>query len=196
MRRRSIPAILALLVAAAPVGAEVLDRIVAIVDGSFIVTLSDIRKERALQTALGAKTATDAEVLESLLERRLIEEQLAQYRNIPIDDAAIDARLRTLTPRPDVSTADLRAAVAGELRRFEFLAQRFGQFVQVTDAEARTYFEEVLVPELRRTDAVIPSLEEGMALVRPNVAAEKLNQEVSAWLKDLRGRSRVEKISH
>jgi hypothetical protein len=175
--------------------AEVLDRITAVVDNTFIITLSDIRKERAIQTALGAKPGQDAEILDALIERRLIDVQVAQYRQIEIDDSAVEARLAAIGSPRDISRAELREAIIGELRRFEFLVQRFRQFIRVTDEEARLYYENVLVPELRSKGAAIPTAEEGIALVRPNVIAEKMNQEVDEWLRELRRRSNVEKIT-
>jgi hypothetical protein len=175
--------------------AEVLDRITAVVDNTFIITLSDIRKERAIQTALGSKPGQDAEILDALIERRLIDVQVAQYRQIEIDDSAVEARLAAIGSPRDISRAELREAIIGELRRFEFLVQRFRQFIRVTDEEARLYYENVLVPELRSKGAAIPTAEEGIALVRPNVIAEKMNQEVDEWLRELRRRSNVEKIT-
>lgn len=175
--------------------AEVLDRITAVIDNTFIITLSDIRKERAIQTALGSKPGQDDEILDALIERRLIDVQVAQYREIEIDNAAVEARLEAIGSPRDISRAELREAITGEQRRFEFMVQRFRQFIRVTDEEARRYYEDVLVPELRGKGATIPAAEEGIVLVRPNVIAEKMNQEVNEWLKELRRRSNVEKIT-
>lgn len=175
--------------------AEVLDRIIAVIDNTFIITLSDIRKERAIQTALGSKPGQDDEILDALIERHLIDVQVDQYREIEIDSTAVDARLEAIGSPRDISRAELREAIVGELRRFEFLVQRFRQFIRVTDEEARRYFEDVVAPELRSKGAPIPETEEGLALARPNVIAEKMNQEVSEWLRELRRRSNVEKIT-
>ena len=172
----------------------VLDKLVAVIDESFIITQSDIRKERAIQTALGASPATDGMILDALIERRLMETQLAQFRPIEIEAAAVEERLRSVTPPPGVSVAELRDAITGEMRRYEFVVLRFRQFIRVTDEEARTYFEQVAIPELRAKGAPIPSTQEGIELVRPNVIAEKMNIEVGDWLKELRRRSNVEKI--
>ena len=175
--------------------AEVLDRIVAVIDTTSIITLSDIRRERAIQTALGSMPGSDDEVLNSLIERHLINEQLAQFREIEVTEAEVNERLRAVTPPQGVSSAELRQAVIGELQRFEFLVQRFRQFIRVSDDEARQYYEKVLVPELRRMGRPVPPVEEGIELVRPNVIAEKMNQEVNTWLAELRRRSNVEKIT-
>jgi len=172
----------------------VLDKLVAVIDESFIITQSDIRKERAIQTALGASPAPDGMILDALIERRLMETQLAQFRPIEIDAAAVEERLRGVTPPSGISVADLRDAITGETRRYEFVILRFRQFIRVTDEEARTYFEQVAVPELRAKGAAIPSTQEGIELARPNVIAEKMNLEVGEWLKELRRRSNVEKI--
>ena len=174
--------------------AELLDRIVAVIDSSFIVTLSDVRRERAIQIALGAKPGTDDAIIDALVERHLVEDQIAQFREIEIDAKAVEDRLREAKSQDGVIENELRRAIADELRRYEFMVQRFGQFIRVSDDEARKYFNDVLVPELRRNGAPIPPEAQGLELVRPNVAAEKMNQEAGAWIAELRGRVTIEKI--
>jgi parvulin-like peptidyl-prolyl isomerase len=173
---------------------EVIDRIVAVIDNNFIITLSDMRLERAIQKALGGDPGNDESLIEALFERHLVEEQIALFREIEIDEQAVDERLRGIQVPNGLSTEELRDAVRAELRRYEFSVQRFRPFIQVSDDELRKYFEEVAVPALRKNGQPIPTVEQGMLDVRPNVIAEKMAMEVSEWLTDLRRRSTIEKI--
>jgi hypothetical protein len=198
MNRRLILAtsFLALVAIAQPVLGEVIDRIVAVIDNDFIVTLSDIRKERAIQRALGGSPGDDNSVIEALIERHLVEEQIALFREVELDEDAVNDRLRGISTPEGISTDELRDAIRAELRRYEFSVQRFRPFIRVTDEELRKYFEEVAAPALRRNGQPVPTQEQGMLEVTPNVIAEKMNIEVSEWLADLRRRSTIEKIDN
>ena len=173
---------------------ELLDRIVVIIDNTFIITLSDTRKERAIQSAFGRDPGDDEAITNALIERHLVEDQIAQFREIEVSDAAVAERLRAITKPASVSDGDFREAVAGELRRYEFINERFGQFIRVSDDELRKYYEETLIPALRLRGEPIPPAEQVMEDVRQNVVAEKMKVEVDAWLNELRRRSTIEKI--
>src|SRR5262245_17494182 len=74
--------ILTLIVLLAPtVYGEILDRIVAVIDDRFIITLSDVRKERAIESALGGNPGSDESIVDALIERHLVEEQISQFRD-------------------------------------------------------------------------------------------------------------------
>jgi parvulin-like peptidyl-prolyl isomerase len=182
------------LFTAQPVLSEIIDRIVVVIDNHFIITLSDIRRERAIQRVLGDNPGDDDTLIEALIEQHLIEDQIALFREIEIAEDSVNERLRGIQTPNGVSTEELREAVRAELRRYEFTVQRFRPFIRVSDEELRKYFEEVAVPALRNNGQPIPAVEQGMLDVRPNVIAEKMNAEVSEWLADLRRRSTIEKI--
>ena len=173
---------------------EVLDRIVVIIDDAFIITLSDIRKERAIQSAFGRNPGNDDAVTDALIEKHLVEDQIAQFREIEVAEATVEERVRTITKPANVSDKELREAVAGELRRYAFMNERFGEFIRVSDEEVRKYYEETLVPELRLRGQPIPPAAQMTEAVRQNVIAEKMKVEVDAWLMELKRRSTVEKI--
>jgi hypothetical protein len=185
-----------LLALALPLYAEVLDRIVVVIDNSFIITLSDIRKERAIQSALGSKPGNDDSIVEALIERHLVEEQIAQFLEIDIPEDLVEERLRTIGNPPGVSSQDLREAVVGDFRRRQFMIERFQQFIRVSDEELQQYYNDVFVPAVRQRGERVPPLEEVAEGVRRNKVLEKMNDEVDLWLKELRRRSTVEKINN
>jgi len=197
MNKRSISTTLiaVMLAVASPASSEVLDKIVVVINNTFIITQSDVRRERAVQMALGSDPGDDNAITDALVERHLVEEQIAQFREIEVDSDAVNQRLQRANATTGATRDDIRDTIVAEMRRGDFMAQRFQQFIRITDEELRKYFEEVLVPELRRQGVPVPSLEEGMAAVRPNVLAEKITREVEAWLEDLRRRNVIEKIS-
>lgn len=196
MKRRFILGafLLASFITAIPINGEVIDRLLVIIDNRFIITQSDVRKERAIQTALGADASDDNTLVESLIEQHLIEQQIALFREIEVDENAVTERLNGIRIPQGVSADELRQAVRSALRRYEFTVQRFRPFIRVSDEELRAYFQEVAVPALRRSGQPIPSVEQGMLDVRTNVIAEKMNKEVGDWLTDIRRRTTIEKI--
>jgi hypothetical protein len=197
MRGRPNPMFLTgvFLLLATPVWGELLDRIVVIIDNSFIITLSDIRKERTIQSAFGRNPGSDDDIADALVERHLVEQQIAQFRDIEISQDAVEKRLRSIPRPPGVSDNELRQAVVAELRRSEFMIERFRQFIRVSDEELLKYYNEVYAPALRARGETVPPAEQGVDAVRPNVIALKLAQEVDIWMADLRRRTTVEKIS-
>jgi hypothetical protein len=196
MQRRFILAgfLLASLITAIPMSGEIIDRILVIIDNRFIITQSDLRRERAIQAALGDSPGDDNELLESLIEQHLIEQQIALFRDIEIDENAVTEGLSGIRTPQGVSSEELRQAVRSSLRRSEFMIQRFGPFIRVTDEELRTYFQEILVPELRRRGEPIPTVEQGMLVVRENVILEKMTKELGDSLTEIRRRTTIEKI--
>jgi len=183
-----------LLLLVLPAVGEVLDRIVAVIDDKFIITLSDLRKERAIQSALGSNSGSDEALAEALIERHLVEEQIAQFLEIEVSEDVVAERLRSIGTPPGVSSQEIREAVVGALRRRQFMIERFQQFIRVSDDELQKYYEEVYAPEVRRRGERLPPLAEVVEAIRENKVAEKMNEEVDSWLKELRRRSRVEKI--
>jgi hypothetical protein len=200
MIRRSIVGVLglvmlgAMLVSVRPAAAEIIDRIVVVIDNNFIITSSDVRRERAIQTAFGGKPGNDDQLIESLIEKYFVEEQIALFREIAVAEDEVDERLRAVTTPPGVTSEELRDFVRAELRRREFTIQRFGPFIQVSDDELRRYFEQVVVPALRQRGQAVPPIEQGMLEVRPIVLAEKISKELGEWLAELSRRRTIEKI--
>ena len=197
MTFRPRPMIAALLLLAAfPLFGEIIDRIVVVVDNKFIITLSDIRKARVIESAFGSDLGSDEAVADFLVEKHLVEEQIAQFRTFEIPDALVAERLQAIRTPVGVSDREIRDAVVAKLRRTEFTKQRFGQFIPVSDEELRNYYEKILIPELRLRGEAIPPLENEKvaAAVREYVILERMLGEFNDWLAELKGRATIEKI--
>jgi parvulin-like peptidyl-prolyl isomerase len=198
MKRRFILSafLVASLITALPASGEIIDRILVVVDNRFIITQSDVRRERAIQAAFGADPGDDDSLVESLIEQYLIEQQIALFRDIEIDEDRVTEQLSGIRIPQGVSADELRQAIRSGLRRREFTLQRFRPFIRVSDEEVRTYFQEVVVPELRRRGEPVPTVEQGMldVRVRENVIFEKMNKELGDSLTEIRRRTTIEKI--
>lgn len=178
------------------VSGEILDRIVAVIDDRFIITLSDVRKERAIQSALGREPGSDDATLDALIERHFVDQEIAQFREIEVPENILSERLQQLKSSQGVSVEDLRVAVVGEYRRAQFMVERFQQFIRVSDEELQKYYDDVYTPEVRTRGGRVQPLDEVADAIRQNKAVEKMNEEVTSWLMELKRRSVIEKISN
>ncbi|HET9216250.1 MAG TPA: hypothetical protein VFR18_04685 [Terriglobia bacterium] len=185
-----------ILMLAPAVTGEILDRIAAVIDDRIVITLSDVRKERAIQSTFGRDAGSDDSILEALIERHFVDEQIAQFREIEVPETVVAERLERLKATPGISIDDLRGALIAEYRRAQFMIERFQQFIRVSDEELQKYYDEVYIPEVRNRGGRVQPLEEVVDAIRQNKVAEKMNEEVTSWLMELRRRSTVEKISN
>jgi len=173
------------------VQAEVLDKVMAVVEGH-VITLSDLRNERAIRAQLGEKAPDmDTALAKDMIDQYIIERQIGDYPNIDVMDAEVDAELQKLKVPPD----SLRDAVRRRIRMRKFIDVKFRQLIRPTDDETRKYYEEVFVPEARaRGLQSIPPLSdpEMAAAIRENVIEESVNHELDVWLEAMRRRSNIE----
>ncbi len=173
--------------------AEVIDRILAVVQNR-IITLSDVRQERSIQLAL-AETATkdDAAILEELIDIYLIEAQIAQFPGIEVDEADVEAELNKIPDRKGIAVNDLRQGIRRRLEASRYFDLRFRQFINTSEVEIQKYYDEVFAPEARRRGLdPIPPLQDVARLATNNVVEEKLAHEIEIWLATVRQGSDIE----
>jgi hypothetical protein len=171
---------------------EVLDRIVAVVNGRFIITQSDIRKERLILEVLGKRPGADAAIRAELIDRHLVEEQIEQFPGVEVTERDVAGRLAQIKNNAGIPPEALREAVVAEIRLSEFIIQRFRQFIRVSDEELEAYYREVFLPAQKAANGNAPPLDAVSNELRREIVGAKLDTEVTAWLQDLRRRSDVE----
>src|SRR5262249_5505009 len=149
-----------------------------------IITLSDVRSERQLRLALGKQApADDKAMIKELVDRQIIEDQIAQFPGIEVTDEQVEGEMRHVDDLHGVRPDDVRAAIRRELRESQFIEQRFRQFLQATDEEVRQYYATQFVPEARKRGLTsIPPLDQVTEQIRNNVIQEKLMHDVDNWL--------------
>ena len=175
---------------------DVIDRIVAIVNGE-IITLSDIRTEKTMREILGEPAPNDdSEVLEELIDQRLIHSQLEQHPGAEPAVAELDEELSQIKDRKGLPPETLRQAIREHLRVQRFFTERFRQSVYASDEEIRKYYDEVFVPAARaRGLTPIPPLSSITENIRRNVVDEKVVAEVKAWLQHARRTANIQIIN-
>jgi hypothetical protein len=171
--------------------AEVIDKIAAIVDGR-IITLSDIRLEHEIQVVLGDPAETNEELLKSMIDRALMEEEMAQFPSLEVSDDEVDERMKAITDFHGVDPSAVRNAIVSKIQRRRYLELRYQQSIVVTNEEVEKEYETDFVPEAVKRGVRVPELKDIEQVIRMILVEKKVSQEVEMSLRDLRARSNVE----
>jgi hypothetical protein len=193
---------LALLFAAPTARADVIDRVLAIVNGH-LITLSDVRRVVDLGLVTGGRSAGQSDAaLSQLIDRRLVLEEVERYAPPEPNPATVASRVNEIQSRRDgPSGFDARLAALGadrswleqwvrdELRIHAYIEQRFSGAMEATDEEIENYFREH-VNEFRRDGQPLPT-PEAQALARERVMASRRQALTAEWLEGLRKRAEI-----
>ena len=173
--------------------AEVIDRIVAVVE-NHIITLSDLRQEREIRAGLGEKAIDDDTALtQQLVENYLIESQMGEFPGVEVSATEVEEELKQVQSAGGPASAALRDAIRRRIRMTKYFDVRFRQFIRPSDEDIRKYYDEIFVPEARtRGVNPIPPLERMIDAVPQNVIDERLGHEVNIWIEAIRRRSFIE----
>jgi hypothetical protein len=195
--RNVLAAVVWLLAAAAP--AEIIDRILAVVDGAIIMQ-SDVAAAVRL-SMVPATSAADPipAALDALIERRLILEEVDRYAPPDPADADIDrrvseirtrtgARFDTVLLESGLSAEQLRRQVRDDLRIESYLQQRFGA-MQPSDDEIAQYYREHQAAFTR--DGTVAPLDAVRERVRGALIADRRSATIRDWIAGLRRRANV-----
>ena len=183
-------------------GAEVIDRILAVVDRE-LITMSDVVAAQRLGLAESPPGDDPTRrTLDALIARQL---ELAEAnRYMPseptpaqIQDAlaAITSRFRTAQELEEalvqtgLTAEQLRLRVRDDLRIEAYLNQRFGAAVQPSEQEVANYYR-THAAELA-TAAGVPPLDDVRQAIRSRLAGTRRAALVTEWLEGLRRRTEI-----
>jgi len=200
--RRVRRALLALiLMAAAAASAEVIDRVMAIVDGH-LITLSDVRRAMTLHLVdRDGAPAGEAVALERLIDRMLILQEVERYAPPEPERAALDKQVSDVERRlgngnlvsalsdVDASEAWLRQWVRDDLRMRAYIDQRFAGAAEPTDDELENYFRQH--PDEFTRNGQEMNEASARQIARTRVMATRRQVLVDDWLTGLRRRATI-----
>jgi hypothetical protein len=171
--------------------AEVIDKIAAVVDGR-IITLSDMRLEHDVEAVLGDPSETNEELLKSMIDRALMEEEMAQFPSLDVSDDEVDERMKEIKDFHGVDPSAVRSAIVRKIQRRKYLELRYQQFIVVNSDEIEKEYETTFVPEAEKRGIAVPPLKDIEEQLRMIIFEKKVSQEVEMSLRDLHARSNVE----
>jgi peptidyl-prolyl cis-trans isomerase SurA len=201
------------LVSSAPApAAEVLDRIVATVNGHVILQ-SDWDEALCYEALLSNRTLaqfTDDDrraVLDRLIDQELLREQMNSAGFVHASDAEVDSRLaeaRKLYPQAaspqqwqallaqyHLSDTDLRARIRTQIDLMRLVDARLRPAVQIDSKSVEAYYRDQFVPKLKQSGAADVPLAEVSSKIREVLTQQKVSELLVSWLQTLRSEGDV-----
>jgi len=178
---------------------QLIDRVLARV-GTTAVTMTDVRIaiELGLVEASGENQSSVA--LERTIDRQLQLNEVARFAPPEPAVAAVQEEMAALKMRAGTNLSALMTSTGLDEARLEqvardtlriraYITQRFGTTVQVTEDEARKYYE-AHPAEFTRDGARMP-FEQAETQARQRASSERLRATLEQWARDLRMRADV-----
>jgi peptidyl-prolyl cis-trans isomerase SurA len=215
---RTMTAALALLLSAlllSPVhstAAEVIDRIVATVNGRVILQ-SDLDEALCYEALLSNRALagfTDDDrraVLDRLIDQELLREQMksADFRHASDDEvsarvadarrqypqAVTDDAWRSLLARFHITEKNIFDHVQQQIDVMRLVDARLRPAVQVDAKSIEAYYRDQFVPKLKQAGASEVPLAEVSSKIRELLTQEKVNEMLVSWLQTLRSEGQV-----
>jgi peptidyl-prolyl cis-trans isomerase SurA len=205
-----------LLVALAAFPEEVIDRMVAVVNRQVILQseLEEAERVERLQQGKPVDEMTSQEtdaVLDRLIDQALLQQQIvnnsvvepaadeisSQIHEIrsQIPGAAADEKWRALLAAYGLTEQDVAMRIASQLRILKFIDLRFRILARVDRASISSYYQEKLLPKLRKQGAPEPPLSQVSGKIEQILTEQRINELLNSWLQALRSQAHIEKIS-
>lgn len=196
--------------ATAPV--EVVDRMIATVNGQ-LITYSDLLWQSALQpgTPIDTPRKEDLEAaLERLIDQRLVLQEAEKLPHVHANEREVDESLGDLVRRfpsqaefqqrmgrVGLTAARLREIVHDRLDMEKYLDFRFRSFTVVTPREVEAYYRDVYTPRARRQSPgrIVPKLEEVRGEIQKMLTEDKVSSDMAKYLDGARSSAEITVLS-
>ncbi len=188
---------------------EPVDQVAAVVD-NHVITLSDLLwtiRYRGLEIPEEPTDRRDflLNVLGQLVEQELIAREAAQTPGVLVTDEDVQRRFEGFRSRfpseeafqdrlreMQMSQGDLRLLISRQLAVLQFVKVRFEPFIIVLPDQIQEYYDQELVPELRRGGQEPPPLEVVEEQIRQVLTLDRTNAEVDIWVRNASRKAEVE----
>jgi len=203
---------LAIAQASGEVPSEVIDRIVATVNGHIILQ-SDWDEALCYEALLSNRTLaqmTDEDrraVLDRLIDQELLREQMKSADFIHATDAEASARVadarkqypqaesgegwQSLLAQFHLAEKDLFAHIRQQIDVMRLIDARLRPAVDIDSKSVEAYYRDQFVPKLKQTGASARPLAEVSAKIRELLTEQKVSELLVSWLQTLRSEGQV-----
>lgn len=211
MRRHHHFWLSAALLSAAATGVaaqEILDRVVARVEGD-VILLSEMRALGKYQQLVDGKAESDAQILDRLIDQWIVRNEAETARFPHPTGAEITRgveRVQASFASPEeyarhrkqcgLSDADVRSMVASQLYLTEYLDSRFRSSVQVDPKQIEEFYQTAVLTRAKGRNQTPPSLEASKEYIQQALVQREINEQTERWLKESHARLHVEKFLH
>ena len=204
-----------ILLLAGIVQAQVVDRMVAVVN-KHIILESELDQAARVEFLLQGKPidrmtpADRAAVLDRLVDRSLLDQQIvnpamldptpeelsAKIKEVrsAIPDSATDERWNAILADYGLTQQDVQEQLTSEFHILRFIDLRFRGLVRVEKSNITAYYQDHFLPEVRKRHAPEPKLSEVSDKIEQILAEQSIDHLLSDWLKTLRAQAHIEKM--
>lgn len=194
---------------------QVVDRMVAVVNKRVILQ-SELDQAARVEFLLQGKPiasltqADNAAVLEQLIDRSLLDQQIinpamldpspeeiaAKVREVrqdfPGSVGQDDERWKSTLVLYGLTQQDLEEQLSSQARILRFVDLRFRALVRVEKDDIATYYQEKFLPEVRKRNAAAPALADVSDKIEQILVEQRIDSLLSDWLKTLRAQAHIE----
>ena len=190
---------------------EVIDKMVAVINGRELITYTDLLWQLALQpdAPLDNPRPEDLNrVLQTLIDQRLVAQEAEKLPSITPKPEAVEAELADLIRRFSSQTEfyerlarvglgqdseQLREIVRQRVAINNYLDFRFRSFTIITPQEVADYYRDAYVPRRRQQapGRIVPTLEEARDEIIVTLTESKIASDTDAFLEDARTRAEI-----
>jgi len=204
-----------MLAAISAQSAETVDRMVAVVNRQVILQ-SELEQAAHVEFLLGGKALSDLtpnelqSVLDRLIDQALLQQQivdsmmlnptadeiaarLAEVRT-QIPGASADGKWKQMLAAYGVTQQDVEMQISAQLRILRFVDLRFRTLAHVDNASISNYYQEKLLPELRKQGAPEPPLPQVSGKIESILTEQRIDEMLTSWLQTLRSQAHIRKM--
>jgi hypothetical protein len=190
-------------------GGEVVDRMVVVVNGSELITYSDLLWQLALQPGVPLEEPRREDLrraLELLIDQRLIVQEAEKLPHVHATEqemkdaeAALIKRFPSLEEfqrrleRVGMTASQLREIIHERIDMEKYLDFRFRSFTVVTPQEVEAYYKDVFIPRRRRQSpgAIVPELKAVYEQMQAELIERKIESETDAFIEVSRAAAQI-----
>lgn len=213
---RPVANLMLLLMTVTAFSQEIVDQMVAVVNKQVILQ-SELEETAHIEFLMQGKplsALTNPEmdaVLDRLIDQGLLQQQIvdnpaleptadevsAQVRDLrsKIPSAATDEKWLEMLAAYGVSEQDVASHIASQLRILKFIDLRFRALARADRASVSSYYNQTLIPELRKQGAPEPPLSQVSDRIEEILTEQRINELLNSWLQALRSQAHIEKMN-
>lgn len=188
---------------------EVVDRMVATINGRDLVTYTDLLWQLALEpdTPLENPRPQDLKnALNRLVDQRLVMQEAGRLPTVAPSEKDVTDGVNALVKvfpsqtafqeriaRVGLTNEQLREIISQRLEIENYLDFRFRSFVVISDKEKADYYRDAYVPRFRREHpgVILPTLEQAGDQIERALREAKVESDTDAFLEDARARAQI-----
>ncbi len=181
-----------------------IDGIAARIEDS-IITDSEVRELGAFQQLVDGHSKSRDEIIRELADQWVVRQEAAATNYKQPSDEAVDAAYKQLMKQfaspaefhnrldaVGLSEAAVRRLLREQLYLSRFLDYRFRPAAQVDDKEIQAYYDNELVPQLKKRGEKIPPLDDVEDTIREVLIQRAIDDHSAKWLDETRERLKIE----